>query len=90
MKLYYEGTKTIMKEDSTTLKLEYYLVEEEKINNNLLYGIKVTEQINQFFKTDYTQPISYSKHAVREIVNTLWCNSVTVSSLAETVDDLMD
>lgn len=89
MKLYYEGSKTIMKEDNTQLRVEYYLVEVEKVDKDLLYGIKLTEQKNQCFIAEYTEPISYSKAEVKKIVHTLWCNSVTISSLNEIVDELI-
>lgn len=90
-KLYLEGTKTLIMEDNKELKLDYYLVEDHKEfgQQTLLYGIKIVKHLEDCLETEYTEPISYSRDFVKEIVHKLWNNDVTLVSMLEIVDDLV-
>jgi hypothetical protein len=90
-KLFLEGTKTIVLEDNQEVKLDYYLVEDHKYQGQqtLLYGIKIVEHLGDYLETEYTEPISYSRDFVKEIVHKLWNNEVTLVSMFEIVDDLI-
>jgi hypothetical protein len=90
-KLYLEGTKTMVLEDNKELKLDYYLVEDFKDHGQdiMLYGIKIVQHMDDYLATEYTDPISYSRDVVKEMVHKLWSNEVTLVSMLEIVDDLV-
>lgn len=90
-KLYLEGTKTMLLENNKELKLDYYLVEEQKSNeqNALLYGIKIVQHMENNSESEYTDPISYSKDLVKGMVHKLWYYDVTLTSMLEIVDDMV-
>lgn len=90
-KLYLEGTKIMVLEDKKEVKLDYYLVEDYKDRGQplLSYGIKIVKHLENCLETEYTDPISYSKDLVKEIVHKLWHNEVTIVSMLEVVDDLV-
>lgn len=90
-KLYLEGTKTLILEDKKEIKLDYYLVEEfqDRGKEISLYGIKIVKHLENCLETEYTEPISYSKDIVKEIVHKLWNNGVTIITMLEVVDDLV-
>lgn len=90
-KLYLEGTKTMVLEDNKELTLDYYLVEDYKDRRQdvMLYGIKIVQHMEDYLETEYTEPISYSKDVVKEMVHKLWCNGVTLVTMFEVVDDLV-
>lgn len=90
-KLYLEGTKTLILEDNKQVKLDYYLVEDlrncgQEIS---LYGIKIVKHLDDYLETEYTEPISYSRVIVKEMVRKLWVNGVTITTMLEIVDDLV-
>lgn len=91
-KLFLEGTKTLVLEDNKEVKLDYYLVEENKHCGQpaYLYGIKIVKHLEDYLETEYTEPISYSRDFVKEIVHKLWHNGVTLVSMFEIVDDLVN
>lgn len=90
MKLYLEGSQTIVKEDTKELKLEYYLVEENRTEwEDSAYGIKIIQHGDFNTNSEYTEPISYCKDIVEKMVKILWVNSVTPTSMIEIVDDLV-
>jgi hypothetical protein len=90
-KLYLEGTKTLMLDNDKEVKLEYYLVEDCKDFGQqvLLYGIKIVKHLENYLETEYTDPISYSRDFVKEVVHKLCSNEVTIVSMLEVVDDLI-
>jgi hypothetical protein len=90
-KLYLEGTKTMVLENNTELKLDYYLVEDQKDHEQdiMLYGIKIVQHMENNSESEYTEPISYSKDVVKEMVHKLWYFDVTLTSMLEIVDDLV-
>ncbi len=90
-KLFLEGTKTLVLEDNKEVILDYYLVEDYKYGERqaLLYGIKIVKHLGDCLETEYTEPISYSRDIVKEIVHKLWHNEVTLVSMCEIVDDLV-
>ena len=90
-KLYLEGTKTMIMEDNKEVQLDYYLVEDYKDRGQdiSLYGIKIVKHLDDCLETEYTDPISYSRDIVKEMVHKLWNNGVTLVSMLEIVDDLV-
>ncbi len=90
-KLYLEGTKTMIMEDSKEVQLDYYLVEDYKDRGQdiSLYGIKIVKHLDDYLETEYTDPISYSRDIVKEMVHKLWYNGVTLVTMLEIVDDLV-
>lgn len=90
-KLYLEGTKTIVLEDNKEVKFDYYLVEDYKNRGQdiMLYGIKIVQHMENHLVTEYTEPISYSRDVVKNMVHTLWNNEVTLVTMLEIVDDLV-
>jgi hypothetical protein len=90
-KLYLEGTKTMVLEDNKELKLDYYLVEDYKDRRQevMLYGIKIVQHMENYLETECTDPISYSKDTVKEMVHKLCSNGVTLVTMLEVVDDLV-
>lgn len=90
-KLYLEGTKTMILEDNKEVQLDYYLVEDYKDRGQdiSLYGIKIVKHLENYLETEYTDPISYSRDIVKEMVHKLWYNGVTIVSMLEIVDDLV-
>jgi hypothetical protein len=90
-KLYLEGTKTLIMEDNKEVKLDYFLVEECKDRGQqvLLYGIKIVKHLESYLETEYTEPISYSRDDVKNMVHKLWKNEVTLVSMLEIVDDMI-
>lgn len=90
MKLYLEGSQTIVQEDARELKLEYYLVEDKRMEwEDSAYGIKIIQHKDFGTNSEYTEPISYCKDIVEKMVRILWVNSVTPTSMLEIVDDLV-
>lgn len=91
MKLYLEGSQRIIQEDKKEYVLEYYLVEENSKygKDESVYGIKIIQYSVLAENSDYTAPISYSKDLVKQIIHTLWANSVTLTSMIEIVDELI-
>ncbi len=90
-KLYLEGTKTMLLEDNKEIQFDYYLVEDYKDcrQDITLYGIKIVQHLEDYLETEYTDPISYSRDLVKEMVHKLWRNGVTLVSMLEIVDDLV-
>jgi hypothetical protein len=90
-KLYLEGTRTMILEDNREMQLDYYLVEEcrEYGQQTLLYGVKIVKHVEDWLETEYSDPISYSKDLVKEIIHKLWYNEVTLITMLEVVDDLV-
>ncbi len=90
-KLYLEGTKTMILEDNKEVQLDYYLVEDYKDRGQdiSLYGIKIIKHLENCLEAEYTDPISYSRDIVKEMVHKLWHNGVTIVSMIEIVDDLV-
>lgn len=90
-KLYLEGTKTMVMEDNKEVQLDYYLVEDFKDRGQdiSLYGIKIVKHLEDYLETEYTEPISYSRDIVENMVHKLWNNGVTLVSMLEIVDDLV-
>lgn len=90
-KLYLEGTRTLVLEDNKELKLDYYLVEDHKDfgSQALLYGVKIVEHLENCLQSEYSDPLSYSRDYVQNIVHKLWYNEVTLVSMLEIVDDLV-
>ena len=90
-KLYLEGTKKIVLEDNKEVKFDYYLVEDNKFYdpNTMLYGIKIVQHMENHLITEYSEPISYSRDVVQDMVHKLWKNEVTLSTMLEIVDDLV-
>lgn len=90
MKLYLEGSQTIIQDDTKELKLEYYLVEEKRSGwEDSAYGIKIIQHEDFNIKSEYSEPISYCKDIVEKILKILWVNTVTPTSMLEIVDDLV-
>ena len=90
-KLYLEGTKTMMLEDNKEVQLDYYLVEDFKDRGQdiSLYVIKIVKHLEDYLETEYTEPISYSRDIVKDMVHKLWNNGVTLVTMLEIVDDLV-
>ncbi len=90
-KLYLEGTKIMVMEDNKEVQLDYYLVEDfkERGQDISLYGIKIVKHLENCLETEYTDPISYSRDIVKDMVHKLWYNGVTLVSMLEIVDDLV-
>ncbi|MFU0828171.1 MAG: Group-specific protein [Lachnoclostridium sp.] len=90
-KLYLEGTKTLILDDNKQVKLDYYLVEDLRNRGQeiSLYGIKIVKHLDDYLETEYTEPISYSREIVKEMVRKLWVNGVTITTMLEIVDDLV-
>lgn len=90
-KLFLEGTKKIVLEDNNELVFDYYLVEECRScqNNERLYGIKIFQHMKDHLLVEYTEPISYSKETVKDMIHKLWKNEVTLGTMLEIVDDLV-
>lgn len=90
-KLYLEGTKTLILDDNKQVKLDYYLVEDLRNRGQeiSLYGIKIVKHLDDYLETEYTEPISYSRVIVKEMVRKLWVNGVTITTMLEIVDDLV-
>lgn len=90
-KLYLEGTKRMMLEDNKEVQLDYYLVEDFKDRGHdiSLYGIKIVRHLEDYLETEDTEPISYSRDIVKDMVHKLWNNEVTLVTMLEIVDDLV-
>ncbi len=90
-KLYLEGTKRMMLEDNKEVQLDYYLVEDFKDRGQdiSLYGIKIVRHLEDYLETEDTEPISYSRDIVKDMVHKLWNNEVTLVTMLEIVDDLV-
>jgi hypothetical protein len=90
-KLYLEGTKTMKMEDNKEVQLDYYLVEDfrDRGQDISLYGIKIVKHLEEYLETEYTEPISYSRDVVKDMVHKLWDNGVTLVTMLEIVDDLV-
>ncbi len=90
-KLYLEGTKKLVMEDNKEVQLDYYLVEDYKDRGQVisLYGIKIVKHMDSYLETEYTEPISYSRDIVKDMVHKLCDNGVTLVSMFEIVDDLV-
>lgn len=90
-KLYLEGTKLITMDDQKEVKFDYYLVEDNRgcEHNKILYGIKIVQHMEDCLVTEYTDPISYSRDLVKGMVNKLYRNEVTITTMLEIVDDLV-
>lgn len=90
-KLYLEGTKTLIMEDDNEVQMDYYLVEDfkDRRQNISLYGIKIVKHLEDYLEAEYTEPISYSREIVKDMVHKLWNNEVTLVSMLEIVDDLV-
>jgi hypothetical protein len=90
-KLFFEGTKQLTLDDNTEVKLDYYLVEElrEEEQRKSLFGIKIVRHGDSYLEAEYTEPISYSRDIVKEMVHKLWKNEVTLVSMLEIVDDMV-
>ncbi len=90
-KLYLEGTKTMIMEDNKEIQLDYYLVEDfrDRGQDISLYGIKIVRHLEDYLETEYTEPISYSRDIVKDMVHKLWNNGVTIVTMLEIVDDLV-
>jgi uncharacterized protein DUF6514 len=87
--LYLMGQKKLELENRNMVKLNYYLVEEQKLKGKLLYGIQVAQEKPNHIVVEYTEPLSYSKEYVLNILHRLINHNVLVSTMLETVDDLV-
>lgn len=82
--------KIVELDNSEKLTLTYFLVEEHKLRTSPLYGIQIIQEGNSNNTTsEYTEPISYSKSYVLNILSKLISNNVLVSHLLEIIDDLV-
>ncbi len=90
-KLFLEGTKKIVLEDNNELVFDYYLVEESRsqTEHEKLYGIKIFQHMKDHLLVEYSEPISYSKETVKDMIHKLWKNEVTLVTMLEIVDDLV-
>lgn len=90
-KLFLEGTKKIVLEDNSELLFDYYLVEESRnqLEHEKLYGIKIFQHMKDHLLVEYTEPISYSKETVKNMIHKLWKNEVTLITMLEVIDDLV-
>lgn len=90
MKLYFEGSQTIVQDDNKEIKLEYYLVEEENDErNNNAYGIKVVQCCKESDCYEYTEPLSYDREIIETMVHTLKDNTVTATTMLDVIEDLV-
>lgn len=90
-KLYLEGTKLITVGEDKEVKFDYYLVEDNRRfeKNIMLYGIKIVQHMEDHLIAEYSEPISYSKDIVQDMVHKLYNNEVTITTMLEIVDDLV-
>ena len=88
--LYLMSKKTVTLDDNARVTLNYCLVEEQEYRNKPLYGIKlIQENTLQQATSEYTEPLSYSKSYVMNILNQLINHDILPSNLNEVVDDLV-
>lgn len=88
--LYLMSKKTVTLDNNARVTLNYYLVEEQEYRSKSLYGIKlIQENTLQLATSEYTEPLSYSKSYVINILNQLINHDILPSNLNEIVDDLV-
>lgn len=93
MKTYLIGRTKYDTENSTQVKLEYYLTEEIRDIkvSSALYGIEVKKKSRNkngiFLEQERAYPLSYSKTTVEKLIHILLLNTVTPMNLLEIVDD---
>lgn len=82
------GKRTVSLENNKHITINYFLVKEDKVRP--LYGIKIVQEYGSSqFLSEYTEPLSYSKSYVENILHKLMDHNVLISNLIETVDDLL-
>ena len=82
------GKRTVVLDNNACVIISYFLVEENKTRP--MYGIKVNQQYDSTqILSEYTEPLSYSKDYVVNILHKLINHNVLISNLLETVDDLI-
>lgn len=82
------GERTVSLENNKHVTISYFLVKEDKVRP--LYGIKIIQKYDSSrFLSEYTEPLSYSKDYVVNILHKLMDHNVLISNLIETVDDLI-
>lgn len=86
--LYLVGKKTV-ELDGNEVTLNYCLVEEMKTKGKSLYGIKIFQEEAHNAMVEYSEPLSYSKDYVLNILSKLIQNKVLISNFIETVDLLV-
>ncbi|NMB43017.1 MAG: hypothetical protein GX995_02655 [Clostridiales bacterium] len=88
--LYLKGRKRVRLEDNEEITVDYCLVEEREVRAKPLYGIQIIQYgDSKHAISEYTEPISYSKTYVENILDTLIEHNVLVSTFIETVDSLV-
>ena len=91
MQLFYvKGKKIVKLENNEQITINYCLVEEQEVRSKPLYGIKLIQENGSGpIVSEYTEPLSYSKAYVENILEKLIENNVFISNFIETVDDLV-
>lgn len=87
--IFLEGKKTVQLEDNRVMDLAYYLLENPREDNTVLYGIKITKTIDEYTESEEVDAISYSKEFVQQIIQTLMKNEVTPISMIEIIDEII-
>lgn len=87
--IFLEGKKTVQLEDNRVMDLAYYLLENSREDNTVLYGIKITKTIDEYTESEEVDAISYSKEFVQQIIQTLMKNEVTPISMIEIIDEII-
>lgn len=90
-RLYLKGLKNILKENNTTMHVEYYLVEENSTErfDEYLYSIMIIKREKEIIEMEESGGLSYSRVFVEELTETLVENDVTPFSMIDIIDDLI-
>lgn len=86
-RLYFKGTSNLRTEDSEEREQEFYLVEYLKDGKRNTYGIKIIKRKEDYIVEEDSDPISYSKDYVEDLIHRFMEREVYVTSLNEILED---
>jgi hypothetical protein len=84
------GTKELTYDNAHKMKLEYFLISEDRERTRSLYGIRIRKTVDaRQVETETTPALSASRDFVEQMIYKLMVNTVTPMTLYEVVDDLI-